>query len=131
MSDLGPMMLEEPSGSTFLGRDYNKNRNISDTVAHEIDEEMRKIINDCYKVTTKIITENRKLLDLIANTLLEEETITKEQIDYLVEHGHLPKDTEETNDNEGNDTKVDDNTDKNKKENKEVKDKKDDKKSTK
>ena len=131
MSDLGPMMLEEPSGSTFLGRDYNKNRNISDTVAHEIDEELRKINNDCYKVTTMIITENRKLLDLIANTLLEEETITKEQIDYLVEHGHLPKDTEETNDNAGNDTKVDDNTDKNKKENKEVKDKKDDKKSTK
>ncbi len=92
MSKLGPMMLEEPTGSTFLGRDYNKNRNISDTVAHEIDEEMRRIINDCYETTTKIIKENRKLLDLIANTLFDEETITKEQIDYLVEHGHLPKD---------------------------------------
>ncbi|MBR3161367.1 MAG: ATP-dependent zinc metalloprotease FtsH [Bacilli bacterium] len=91
MSKLGPMMLEEPSGNTFLGRDYTKNRNISDIVAHEIDEEMRNIINDCYSKTKKIIKENKKLLDLIAKTLLEEETITKEQIDYLVEHGHLPK----------------------------------------
>ena len=91
MSSLGPMMLEEPSGNTFLGRDYTKNRNISDTVAHEIDEEMRSIINECYEKTKKIITENKKLLKLIADVLLEEETITKEQIDYLVEHGHLPK----------------------------------------
>ena len=91
MSNLGPMMLEEKDGNTFLGRDYTKNRNISDTVAHEIDEEMRSIINECYEKTRKILTENKKLLELIANTLLEEETITKEQIDYLVEHGHLTK----------------------------------------
>ena len=103
MSNLGPMMLEEPSENTFLGRDYNKNRNVSDTVAHEIDEEMRSIINSCYDKTKKIISENKDLLKLIAETLLEEETITKEQIDYLVEHKHLPekvtdteKDTEET-----------------------------------
>ena len=99
MSSLGPMMLEEPDGNTFLGRDYTKNRNISDTVAHEIDEEMRSIINNCYNKTKKIITENKDLLALIANTLLEEETITKEEIDYLVKNGHLPekKDEEESN----------------------------------
>ena len=91
MSSLGPMMLEEPDGNTFLGRDYTKNRNISDTVAHEIDEEMRSIINSCYEKTKKIISENKDLLSLIANTLLEEETITKEEIDFLVEHGHLPE----------------------------------------
>ena len=104
MSSLGPMMLEEPDGNTFLGRDYTKNRNISDTVAHEIDEEMRSIINNCYNKTKKIISENKDLLALIANTLLEEETITKEEIDYLVKHGHLPKDEinkeEETSSNE-------------------------------
>ena len=91
MSKLGPMMLEEPSGNAFLGRDYTKNRNVSDIVAHEIDEEMRNIINECYERTKKLIKENKKLLELLANTLLEEETITKEQIDYLVENGHLPK----------------------------------------
>ncbi|MEE3344217.1 MAG: ATP-dependent zinc metalloprotease FtsH [Bacilli bacterium] len=104
MSKLGPMMLEEPSGNTFLGRDYTKNRNVSDIVAHEIDEEMRSIINECYDKTKRIIKENKKLLDLIANTLLEEETITKEQIDYLVDHGHLPT-KEEITENEDDEEK--------------------------
>ena len=89
MSNLGPMMYDEPSENTFLGRDYTKNQNFSDFVAHEIDEEMRSIINSWYDKTKKIITENKDLLKLIAETLLEEETITKEQIEYLVEHGHL------------------------------------------
>lgn len=89
MSNLGPMMYDEPSENTFLGRDYTKNQNFSDFVAHEIDEEMRSIINSCYDKTKKIITENKDLLKLIAETLLEEETITKEQIEYLVEHDHL------------------------------------------
>lgn len=89
MSNLGPMMYDEPSENTFLGRDYTKNQNFSDFVAHEIDEEMRSIINSCYDKTKKIITENKDLLKLIAETLLEEETITKEQIEYLVENGHL------------------------------------------
>ena len=100
MSKLGPMMLEEPSGNTFLGRDYTKNRNISDIVAHEIDEEMRSIINECYAKTKKILKENKDLLDLIATTLLEEETITKEQIDSLVKTGHLPDNKIEVDSNE-------------------------------
>ena len=97
MSSLGPMMLDEPSENTFLGRDYHKSKNFSDIVAHEIDEEMRDIIRTCYENSKKILNENKDLLKLIADTLLEEETITKEQIDYLVEHGHLPKD-EDNND---------------------------------
>ena len=52
---------------------------------------MRSIINSCYEKTKKILTENKDLLKLIADTLLEEETITKEEIDFLVENGHLPK----------------------------------------
>lgn len=90
MSDLGPMQLEQQEGAAFLGRDYNKTRNFSETVAHEIDEEMRKIINGCYVDAKKIIKENRDLLNLIAETLLEYETLTKEQIDYLVENGCMP-----------------------------------------
>jgi len=80
-----------------LGRDYNKSRNFSSQVAFEIDQEIRKIINERYEYTKKIIEENRDLLDLIANTLLEYETITKEQIDYLVSHGCMPdEDSENT-----------------------------------
>ena len=90
MSSLGPLQLEQQQGSIFLGRDYNKSRNFSSQVAYEIDQEMRKIIDECYDRATNIIKENRNLLDLIANTLLEYETLTKEQIKYLVENGCMP-----------------------------------------
>lgn len=92
-------MLDEPSENTFLGRDYNKSKNFSDIVAHEIDEEMRSIIGECYEKSKKILKENKDLLKLIAETLLEEETITKEQIDYLVEHGKLKKEESEEKEN--------------------------------
>ena len=91
MSDLGPVQFEHQESSVFLGRDYNKSHNFSSEVAFEIDQEQRKIINECYERTNDILANNRDLLDLIANTLLEYETITKEQIDYLVKNGHMPE----------------------------------------
>ncbi len=91
MSDLGPMQLEHQAEGVFLGRDYNKSRNFSDQVALEIDRQIRKIINDCYEKAKKMLLANKDLLALIANTLREYETLTKEQIEYLVEHGHMPK----------------------------------------
>ena len=96
MSDLGPLQFEQQEGSVFLGRDYNKSQHFSNEVANEIDMEMRKIINDCHKRATEIINKNKDLLKLIAETLLEYETLTKEQIDYLVENGKMPEETEET-----------------------------------
>ena len=95
MSSLGPLQLEQNEGSVFLGRDYNKSRNFSSQVAYEIDQEMRKIIDECYKNAEKIIRENKELLDLIANTLITKETLTKEEIDYLVEHKCLPEEEKE------------------------------------
>ena len=80
MSSLGPIMYEEPEENTFIGRDYTKNKNFSEIISQEIDEEIRRIINECYDKTKKILKENKDLLKLIAETLLEEETITKEQI---------------------------------------------------
>ncbi len=91
MSDLGPIQFEEQQSSVFLGRDYNKAQNFSHEVAKQIDEEVRKIITTQYEVTKKIIKENMDLLKLIAETLLEYETITKEQIDYLVKNGKMPE----------------------------------------
>ena len=95
MSSLGPVQLEQQEGSVFLGRDYNKSRNFSGQVAFEIDQEMRKIMDDCYKDAQKILKDNKDLLDLIANVLLEKETITKEEIDHLVLYGKLPVEGEE------------------------------------
>ena len=94
MSDLGPLQFEQQAGSVFLGRDYNKSQHFSNEVANEIDMEMRKIINNCHKKATEIIKKNESLLKLIAETLLEYETLTKEQIDYLVENGKMPEEDE-------------------------------------
>ena len=94
MSDLGPLQFEQQAGSVFLGRDYNKTQHFSNEVANEIDMEMRKIINNCHKRATEIIKKNEDLLKLIAETLLEYETLTKEQIDYLVEHKKMPEEDE-------------------------------------
>lgn len=96
MSDLGPVQLEERSEGVFLGRDYNKSKNFSDAVALEIDKEVRKIMNECYKETTRILKENKKLIMSISDALMERETITKEEIEELVTTGHITeKDSEE------------------------------------
>ncbi len=95
MSDLGPVQFEQRENGVFLGRDYNKSKNFSNEVAHEIDQEVRKIINECYKKAHKILSDNQDMLKLIVDALLEYETITKEQIDYLVENGKMPPELDE------------------------------------
>ena len=96
MSELGPVQLERSESSVFLGRDYNKSRNFSDKIAFEIDQQIRKIIDECYKKTEELLKNNKELLDLFAENLVKYETLTKEQMDYLVEHGHMPiEDSEE------------------------------------
>ena len=96
MSELGPVQLEQSESSVFLGRDYNKSRNFSDQVAFEIDQQIRKIIDECYAKTEKILKDNKDLLDLIATNLAKYETLTKEQIEYLVENGHMKEEEEES-----------------------------------
>ncbi|WOV84443.1 ATP-dependent zinc metalloprotease FtsH [Sporosarcina jeotgali] len=92
MSDkLGPMQFgQAQGGNVFLGRDFNSEQNYSDSIAYEIDQEMQSIIKGEYERTKRILTENRSLLDLIAKTLLEVETLDAEQINHLKDHGTLP-----------------------------------------
>ncbi len=80
MSDLGPIQWEQQTGNVFLGRDYTSNKNFSDTIAHEIDVEVRKIINEAYENTKEILKNNEKLLSNIADALLEKEVLNKEEI---------------------------------------------------
>ncbi len=89
MSDLGPMQYEEQQGSVFLGRDYGKNKNFSDQVALEIDRETRKIIEECYEKAKEIIENNKALVTLLSDALMKYETLTKEQIEYIVENGDI------------------------------------------
>ena len=106
MSDLGPVQYEEKSEGVFLGRDYAKSKNFSDQVALEIDEQTRKIIEECYEKAKKIIKENKELIFQLSDALMQYETITKEQIESIVKTGKIKPVEEESevseakNDNE-------------------------------
>ena len=89
MSSLGPIQYADPQGNVFLGRDYTQGGSYSEGVAGEIDKEVRKIVNQCEQECRRILTENRDLLDLIAENLYEHETLTNEEIMNLMNYGQL------------------------------------------
>ncbi len=90
MSSLGPIQYERDSGSVFLGRDYTSTqKNFSTQIAYEIDTEVRKIIDSAHDKAIEIINKYKDDVELIAKTLLENETITAEEISYLLEHRSL------------------------------------------
>ncbi|AAT28026.1 ATP-dependent zinc metalloprotease FtsH [[Mycoplasma] mobile] len=90
MSDLGPIMYEEDTSNPFLGRDYTKNQLFSDHIAREIDTEVRKIILTAEQKAIEVIQENREMLELIKEALLENETIVDEEIQYIAKNLKLP-----------------------------------------
>ncbi|KQL35165.1 cell division protein FtsH [Bacillus sp. FJAT-25509] len=92
MSDkLGPLQFgQSQGGNVFLGRDFNNEQNYSDKIAYEIDVEIQTIIKECYAKATDIIKTHRDKLDLLANTLLEVETLDAKGIKSLWEQGTLP-----------------------------------------
>ncbi|MGM9918608.1 MAG: ATP-dependent zinc metalloprotease FtsH [Lactimicrobium massiliense] len=84
MSDLGPIKYNSGSENVFLGRDYNSPNNVSGQVAFEIDEEVRKIVNECHDKAKEVISDHKEELIRIANALMEYETLTAEQIQKVV-----------------------------------------------
>ena len=88
MSDLGPIQYDGGNDSVFLGRDYASPSNASSQVAYEIDTEVRKIIDSCHEHARKIIKENKEDLIMIAEKLIEKETLTAEEIDELIKKQH-------------------------------------------
>ncbi len=90
MSDLGPIKYASGEDAVFLGRDYSSTSNThSGQIAFEIDQQVRKIIDECYSECKKIITEQKDKLELIANALLEYETLNNEQIETLYNTGKM------------------------------------------
>lgn len=78
-------------GNMFLGGDGGSS--FSDAISKEIDEEMQRMVKEQYTRTKEILTERRELLELIAQTLLVEETLDAEQIEHLEKYGKLPERT--------------------------------------
>ncbi len=92
MSDLGPVKYDSGNQNVFLGRDYNSPSNVSGQIAFEIDQEIRKIIDGCHKKAKDIITEHKDELVLLAEALIEYETLTAEQIERVVKGESIASD---------------------------------------
>jgi len=85
MSDvMGPMAYGEEEGEIFLGRQVTKHKQISEATFDKVDVEIRKIIDTNYSIAYKILTDNRDILDAMAEALVEVETIDVGQIDDLM-----------------------------------------------
>ena len=82
---LGPRTFGRKEELVFLGREISEQRNYSDKVAEEIDEEVRQIIDKAYHAAKKLLTEHRDKLDAIVKALLEEETIEGESLMGVLE----------------------------------------------
>ena len=92
MSELGPIQYERDTGSVFLGRDYaSTQRNFSTQIAFEIDKAVRQIIDEAHANARKLLEEHKDQVILIAETLLDKETITAEEIESLCKTGKLPE----------------------------------------
>jgi cell division protease FtsH len=86
MSDaLGPITLGRKHDQVFLGRDLGRDRDFSEEIAKSIDQEIRRTIDECYHKAKDLLNENRDKLDLLAEALLEQETLDASEIAALIE----------------------------------------------
>ena len=82
-TEMGPMMYGQKEELIFLGREISEQRDYSETVAEQIDSEVRKIVEDSYKLAKKLLTKYRFQLDAVAQKLLEVETLTREDFEAI------------------------------------------------
>ncbi|MFH1622599.1 MAG: ATP-dependent zinc metalloprotease FtsH [Candidatus Omnitrophota bacterium] len=85
MSDkLGHLTFGRRNGLVFLGKDLSEERNYSEETARKIDEEIRKIVDDCFQTAKTLLMENRDKLDLLSKALLEKEVLDAEEVKKLL-----------------------------------------------
>ncbi|GAB7130609.1 ATP-dependent zinc metalloprotease FtsH [Pseudomonas aeruginosa] len=88
---LGPLMYAEEEGEVFLGRSAgSQHANVSGETAKMIDQEVRRIIDDCYGTAKRLLDENRDKLEMTADALMKYETIDSDQIDDIMA-GRVPR----------------------------------------
>jgi cell division protease FtsH len=95
MSDvIGPISYASDEESVFLGRDFTSpRRNYSETIANQIDDEVRRFILEAYSEAHSLLDEKRDLLDRLAQALLERETLDAEEVEAIVQGRDLPQRT--------------------------------------
>lgn len=88
---IGPITLGKKEEQVFLGRDLVKERDFSEVVASEVDQEIRRIINDCYKKGEEIIKDNKSKLEKLAKELLKKEVLDAKDVEKILGRGKKKK----------------------------------------
>ena len=86
---LGPLALEKREGPVYLGMQYGKGREYSESKAEEVDQEVYRLISTAYKKAMDILTKNKDILTAMAEALLRYETISGDEVDMLIGGAHL------------------------------------------
>ena len=87
--NIGPVTFGHRQDQVFLGRDIARDKDYSEEVAAEIDKEVRAFIEDAYAATEKLLSDNLDKLHVIAQALIERETLDEEEINQLVKYGNI------------------------------------------
>ena len=101
---MGPLMYDEGGEEVFLGRSAaQSHKAMSDETAKQIDAEVRRIIDECYKKAAGILEENVDKLHVMADALMQYETIDSEQIDDIMA-GRTPREPSDWTGKDGDDS---------------------------
>ncbi|MBQ4647194.1 MAG: ATP-dependent zinc metalloprotease FtsH [Candidatus Gastranaerophilales bacterium] len=82
---MGNMTYGQPNEHVFMGRDFGQTKDYSEQIAYELDQEVKRIIDEKYALAKQILIENRDILNELAASLLEHESINAEEFDEIVE----------------------------------------------
>ena len=88
---MGPVVYGSDPGETFLGRDFTQGRGYSETIAAEIDSEIRDIVDEAFETARRMLTEHRDQLEVVAQALMRREKLSGEEFKTLMEGGQLPE----------------------------------------
>ncbi|HEX5818789.1 MAG TPA: cell division protein FtsH, partial [Gemmatimonadales bacterium] len=87
---IGMMAVGEREHEVFLGREFGTRREVSERTAEVVDDEVKRFIDEAYRKATNILNEHRDLLERIALTLLDRETVDRDDLDRIVRGETLP-----------------------------------------
>ena len=96
--DIGPINYGNANDEVFIGRDFVQSKSFSEKISSEIDDEVRKIINDCYSKCLELIGNNLDKLENVALALLDREKISGEEFEIVFNGDKLPEIVETTSD---------------------------------
>jgi cell division protease FtsH len=82
---LGPMAYGKNQENVFMGRDFGHQRDYSEQIAYEIDEEIKNIVEERYELAKRLLTENRDMLEAISKELLDKETIDEQEFAQIMD----------------------------------------------